>query len=288
MQIAVIGDVGGHLAALYDELVRLGMDPASYELPADLTVVQVGDLIHKGPDSDGVVAMVDELMRVNGSRWVQLLGNHESLYVTAPTFGWNETLSDETISTLQRWWADGSMTLAASFDTQGVEVRRAGGEREVLGEGGLLVTHAGLTLGCWKMLGSSSEVHEVAALINAERYTMSSCVWNTGRMLEGWINPRAGVVWAEAGVELVQGWLDSGDSPGFHQVHGHSTMYWWSNGRWVPAGLGRSLGDRVKLDPKKRHSRVELHGQVVWGVDPAHSRDVAPSWEALTLSSAAK
>jgi hypothetical protein len=288
MQIAVIGDVGGHREALHAELVRLGMNPGTFELPDDLTVVQVGDLIHKGPDSDGVVAMVDELMKVNGSRWVQLLGNHESLHVTPPTFGWNETLSDETILTLQRWWADGSMQLAASFDVEGAEVRRAGGVREVIGAGGVLVTHAGLTHGCWKMLGITSDVHAVAERINNERYNTSSCVWNTGRMLEGWVNSRAGVVWAEAGVELVQGWLDSEESPGFHQVHGHSTMYWWHNNRWVPADLGRSLGDRVKLDPLKRHSRAELHGQVVWGVDPAHSRDVAPSWEALTLSSAAR
>ena len=42
-RVAVIGDVGGHLAELRRELVRLGADQETGELPADLTIVQVGD-----------------------------------------------------------------------------------------------------------------------------------------------------------------------------------------------------------------------------------------------------
>ena len=55
-RVAVIGDVGGHLAELRRELVRLGADEETGELPDDLTIVQVGDLVHRGPDSAGVVS----------------------------------------------------------------------------------------------------------------------------------------------------------------------------------------------------------------------------------------
>ena len=53
-RVAVIGDVAGHLDELQTELVRLGADGATLELPAGLQVIQVGDLIHRGPDSAGV------------------------------------------------------------------------------------------------------------------------------------------------------------------------------------------------------------------------------------------
>ena len=44
--MAVLGDVGGHLAALRAELTRLGVpDGGDGPIPADLTVVQVGDLV---------------------------------------------------------------------------------------------------------------------------------------------------------------------------------------------------------------------------------------------------
>jgi hypothetical protein len=46
----VIGDIGGHLSELRTELVRLGAGPDGW-LPDDLIVVQVGDLIHRGPDT---------------------------------------------------------------------------------------------------------------------------------------------------------------------------------------------------------------------------------------------
>ena len=68
----MIGDVGGHLAELRRELVRLGADPETGELPADLTIVQVGDLVHRGPGLAGVVGLVDRHLRADpdsGSSW---------------------------------------------------------------------------------------------------------------------------------------------------------------------------------------------------------------------------
>jgi hypothetical protein len=67
VRVAVIGDIGGHLNELRTELVRLGAGQDG-RLPDDLIVVQVGDLIHRGPDSDGVVALVDRYLRTQPSQ----------------------------------------------------------------------------------------------------------------------------------------------------------------------------------------------------------------------------
>lgn len=48
-------------------------------------ICQVGDLIHKGPDSSAVVALVDQIIDSNPGRWVQLLGNHEAQYLSGGT-----------------------------------------------------------------------------------------------------------------------------------------------------------------------------------------------------------
>ncbi len=62
-RVAIIGDIGGHSEELFSALVRLGADPHTLDLPPDLIVVQVGDLIHRGPDSVGVLAIVWEIMQ---------------------------------------------------------------------------------------------------------------------------------------------------------------------------------------------------------------------------------
>ena len=57
----IIGDVHGELAALERLLARLGADPARGHVERPL--VFVGDLIDRGPDSPGVVALVRSLVR---------------------------------------------------------------------------------------------------------------------------------------------------------------------------------------------------------------------------------
>jgi hypothetical protein len=252
------------------------MNPATLQLPAHLTVVQVGDLIHRGPASDAVVAFVDSIMKENPGRWVQLAGNHESLYLAEPSFHCDETVSDATIDTLWRWWETGTMMLAAAFEVASDATEPAQ----------VLITHAGLTHGCWNLIGAPSDAHDAAAAINSYTADQTSPVWNQGRMLTGYVDYCAGVIWAEAGTELVSSWMDSGCNPGFDQIHGHSTAYWWSNRRWQPDNLGQALMGHTTLYRKRRHIQIDVYGQTIWGIDPAHGRYSAPQWRALTLSSA--
>lgn len=80
--VAVIGDVAGHADELATALVSLGADPLTLGLPAGLTVVQVGDLVHRGPDSSGVLDIVERVLQAQPEQWVQLVGNHEGTYVS--------------------------------------------------------------------------------------------------------------------------------------------------------------------------------------------------------------
>src|SRR6266704_3187599 len=131
-QIAVLGDLSGHLAPFAQALRELGVDVAAAQVPDDLVVVQVGDLVHKGPDSDAIVALVDRLLAANPGCYVQLLGNHEDQYLGGHQFfDQAPPLAPTTIATLRRWQAVGALKAAAA-------IRTAGGAS-------YLVTHAGLT-----------------------------------------------------------------------------------------------------------------------------------------------
>ena len=70
----IVGDIHGELEALTELLLHLGYD-ARGRHPDGRTLVFVGDFVDRGPDSPGVVSLVQLL--VNTGRAVAILGNHE-------------------------------------------------------------------------------------------------------------------------------------------------------------------------------------------------------------------
>jgi hypothetical protein len=70
----VVGDVHGELDALRALLGHLGYD-ASGRHPDGRTLVFAGDLCDRGPDSPGVIELVQAM--VEGGRALAVLGNHE-------------------------------------------------------------------------------------------------------------------------------------------------------------------------------------------------------------------
>ena len=260
--MAVVGDVGGHLDDLVTELARLGADPGTGRLPDDLTVVQVGDLVHRGPESDRVVALVDGYLRDQPGHWVQLVGNHEAQYLGEPLFEWPEQLGAESQTTLRRWWDEGLMRVAAPVVTADED---------------LLVTHAGLTTGFWRdVLGAPADVGEAAHLLDALAGREDAALFRPGHMLTGGRRTRAaGPIWAAASTELVPGWVDR--RMPFSQVHGHSSVYDWQQERFrVPAGLVRV----TSLDPGAKHETTTLDGGRIIGVDPGHGSRARRPWRA--------
>ncbi|AEB45490.1 metallophosphoesterase [Micromonospora maris] len=129
-KVMIIGDVGGCADQLSQAVASAQADP-------DAVMIQVGDLIDRGPDSPGVLTFVRQRLK-DPRRWIQLVGNHESQYLGAEMF-WPQRLPDEDAALLKSWWLRDRLRVAAA-------VRTVDGEE-------LLVTHAGLTVDAWRRLG---------------------------------------------------------------------------------------------------------------------------------------
>lgn len=273
-RVAVFGDIGGHRRQLEAALVSLGADPATFALPADLQVIQVGDLIHRGPDSAGVVALVDARLREQPTQWHQLAGNHEGQYVEKPRFGWPEVLPDQTQDQLRDWWTTGAMRVAAAVIT--------GTGRQ------LLATHAGLTAGQHRKLGRPVTAERAATALNALRTGDPKRLWRSGTMLDGGQpDYSAGPMWAEAGGEVAGSWLAAesrGQMMPFDQVHGHSSVIWWQGNQ--PTLPFPALRGRVRLDEEARQVTVSVAGGKLLGVDPGFGHDAHDRWAPLVLSDA--
>ena len=263
---AVIGDVAGHLAELQAELVRLGADEVTLELPPGLVVVQVGDLIHRGPDSAGVVSLVDRYLTDQPDQWVQLVGNHEAQYLRRPAFDWAEKLEAQTAATLQRWWADGQLLAATAFT--------AAGER-------FLVTHAGVTRGFWQdVLDRLVDPTTVAAALNSLIGSHEDVLFSAGQMLGARRPDRlAGPVWASAGTELLPSW--QGHPLPFSQLHGHATAYDWQQQQFRTS---KEIALATTLDEQAKHATVTFERGRIIGIDPGHSREARRPWRAWEIS----
>ncbi|MFT4083002.1 MAG: metallophosphoesterase [Nocardioides sp.] len=262
--VAVIGDVGGHLDQLRAELVRLGVgEDGSGALPAGLVVVQVGDLVHRGPDSDGVVELVELHLGRQPDRWIQLVGNHEAWYLRRPSFSWDQPIGRAAAARLREWWTQGRLRAAVAL--------RAGGEE-------LLVSHAGLTEGFWRHeLGAPATAEAAAERLNRMFGHDDDVLFRGGQLLGGGDpDPRAGPLWASAGTELLPGWLDL--RMPFGQVHGHSTLR-DAEGRIADA----RLAELSSVDLVARHETTLLEGGRIVGVDPGHGAHAAPSWRSWRL-----
>ncbi|MFD4639061.1 metallophosphoesterase [Lentzea sp. NPDC058436] len=254
-RIAVIGDVGGHADQLREALRDLGIEDGR---AADVVVIQVGDLVDRGPDSLGVLNVVAPLL---GERWVQLVGNHEAQYLPGSEVFWPDPLPPQGVETLRAWWADGRMRVAAALT--------AGGEE-------FLLTHAGLTLAAWQQLGEPASAAEAAGLLN-ERPEL---IWRMGAHGR---DPETGPLWAESGAALHEPWMRYQGVVPFGQIHGHSTVVHFGDRRWTCDGRIRQ---RATVDWEQRHVRVRVGGRTFVGVDPGHGRAGAEAWRPLVFDEA--
>lgn len=268
MRIAVIGDVGGHATPLRDELARLGARPDG-SLPEDLIVVQVGDLIHRGPDSAAVVDLVDRYLRMQPAQWIQLIGNHEVNYLQQPVFAWPETLSRKHTRILNQWWRSGAAVVAAAVETTTYE--------------SFLITHAGITAEFWaSILGGPPTAAEAARRINDLAKSDAETVFRAGVMLGGTTASDVGPLWADTTTELVPGWADR-HMP-FSQIHGHSSISTW---REDDAGVAQpGIEALVTIDVDAKHESVHLAGGRLIGIDPDHRDTPTIPWRALELAGA--
>jgi hypothetical protein len=271
-RVAVIGDVGGQRPALVDQLVALGADPDTVALPPDLTVVQVGDLMHRGPDSPGVIELVDRVMTEQPGQWVQLVGNHEALYLGLPQFHWPERLPGPAQEVINRWWGTARLRIAAAIEIDGHDAQ-------------WLVTHAGLTQGFWRhFLGMPATGIDAARTLNRLVGGLhEKWLFRPGVMVTGTIDLSAGPMWASAPDELIPSWREAALQMPFQQVHGHSSLIDWATGRHL--GVPDRVGPFAQ-DDRLRHTTSLIGVRRIVGVDPGHGRRPAPTWGPLVLDGA--
>jgi hypothetical protein len=264
-KVVVIGDVGGHPDQLRAALTAVGSRPGDGQLPPEVIVIQVGDLVDRGPDSAGVLAIVAGYLDRQPTQWVQLAGNHESQHLLGGVRFWPEPISEDSADTLRLWWDTGRMNVAAA-------VRTADG-REAL------ISHAGLTPANWRALGEPFTAAGAAAHLNRRPEPM---IWQGSGLDDG----EPGPLWADAGWELYEPWMRyyaGGGFVPFDQIHGHSSVVSYRDRSWHSPGRVR---ERASVDWDRRHTRVRIGGRAFIGIDPRHGRSGAPRWEPLVLDDA--
>ena len=280
----LIGDVAGHLDALRWALGAYGVDLGTATIPDGLVVVQAGDLVHRGPDSAGVVALVDRFLRgPHAERWIQLIGNHEQPYLFDQPCVIPRELDDYSVSTLRAWWADGLAHAATVITPDWTQVSLPRRMRSVRPEGDILVTHAGLTHGAWEELGGPTSAAAAAAAINADARGTGTVTLREGRMTTGTTDLAAGPLWAQAGAELLSSWDQTTDAPHLNQIHGHTTVRGWSQERWYPGAADIINRGDLLADQDTKRELARIGDRLIWGIDPGHHHAPAPAWQPLVI-----
>ena len=250
-RLALIGDVQGYADRLAEALMMLGVDLEHGAVPNGLAIIQVGDLVHKGPDSEGCVALVDRFLVSSPGRWIQLVGNHEAQYLGGTPVA--EDLPATVQSDLGRWADEGQIRIAVAIESAEL--------------GPVLVTHSGMTMSKWRAIGQPETAVEAAELLNDEFEHDPSVALAAGKELDFGEEP--GVVWADACVELLASWADTEALP-FSQIHGHSSPYEWAIDDWSP-NVPKQLLVSAVVDRAARHTRfVWPDGNGIVGIDPGY------------------
>lgn len=270
-RIAVYGDVHGHRIPFLESLAQLGVS-RDFRMPDDLVVIQVGDLVHRGPDSLQLLEAVGQLLENNPFRYIQLIGNHEAQYLYKRMFENAHELEPAGQRLLHDLFNDGLIHAAVGITSdQGEEI---------------LATHAGVSPDVYRnILGSPKGIDEVAARIEAGISHSTPWLWSPGAMLTGRRDPYAGPLWAEAMSEVYVPWFYTGANPPFSQIHGHSSPVLWSFDGTPPSLRDFNPLVEVHVDIAKRHSIARVQDRKFVGIDPCHGRyRASPSWAPLQLN----
>lgn len=264
MKTAIFGDVGGQYLAFSRSLIKLGCDPETGDMPEDLRIIQLGDLVHKGPGTDAVVSMVDRFIQNPCSQWTQLWGNHESMHVLSRTRFAPCNCSEETKHTLKTWEQYGTAQIATI----------ATGHHPTLHNSfPTLVTHAGLTSGALSRalmripLTPEPDLGDILDILNSGE----AFVREPGQILTGsrFPNLYAGPYWAIDTAEVIPSWRNL--MMPFNQVHGHTSAFTFSlRNKWFFA-TPLEMRKGIKVDiPNERTVYTQESGATIVGIDPTY------------------
>lgn len=270
MKNYVFGDTGGHAAQLFNALKGIGVDIDKGVIPEGVRIIHLGDLIHKGPDSSEILAVVDRLVRRNPTRWVQLLGNHEFQHIEGSPVFWKCDCTLKEVDIICTWFEMG--LAAASFAVPTVasmKLEVSAKPKITIPDMGVLFTHAGLTWEWWNSLGQPVNPVEASMHLNSLPVDLITV---PGQML-GVHNSRPGPVWAAGNSEVFNSWDVKPETMPFMQMHGHTSSYMWGKGAWRRKDAGfKRFREATKLNPETRAVVTQLSGSLLVGVDPGYSK----------------
>ena len=280
MKTYVFGDTGGHLPPLLSSLQKIGVDFTSFTIPENVTIVHLGDLIHKGIYSDELVTIVNKLIENNPGKWIQLFGNHEFQHIKGAPYFWSCNCSAQTISILNNWYDN--KTARASYFIAPREnfslpepffniPKSLKFNSDLLSNKGILFSHAGLTFDFWESIVSPDSARTASKRINS--LTVHE-VSRPGVMLTGHkVGSRAGPVWALSTVEVFASWEKSKiEHIPFIQVHGHSPAYNWAYKSWH-AGTPMVFRNQTRLDVENRIIYTYNKNSLQICLDPGFGKD---------------
>ncbi|MDK8873471.1 metallophosphoesterase [Paracoccus sp. SSJ] len=196
MRTYAIGDIHGHLELLRAAHDLIARDDAAHG--GGGTLVHVGDLQDRGPDSRGVV---DYLMRgqAEGRQWIVLKGNHDRFL---PRFARQPGWIDPGLASGRHWLDHPSLGAAETLGSYGVEIRdHDGTHAETL----RAVPQAHLrwldALPLWHLIPQALFVHAgIRPGVDLARQTEHDLVW------------------------IRKGFLDHAGDHGMLVVHGHTPV----------------------------------------------------------------
>lgn len=259
MRALLFGDVGGHYLPFAAALQKHGIDMGSMQIPADIVVVQVGDLVHRGPHGDKAVAMADAFMAKFPDQWLQVLGNHEMMHMPGAVSFFACRCSDGTVATIREWVKTRKAVVACAFQ---------GAPQGLLTQPETLVSHAGVSSYWWNSSGRGTAA-ETAAYLNSFLPGQLDKLDRYGVMMTGQRTSKAGPWWAAASDEVYPSWHNV--RMPFNQVHGHTSPFMWDHDAWFPS-TPRLYRDSLERFPLQRASALrgkDGTGSFV-GIDPAY------------------
>lgn len=278
---AIFGDLSGHLAPFILALDSLGVRFDPLYIPEDLTIIQVGDLIHKGEDSNEIIALVDDVFKSPyRSQWIQLAGNHELNHLPFGQKFWRCDCHPEAISLIQDWWERREMVMAAGL--------RGGRNKYLVPNMETLITHAGLTFPFFSRHLKAANVQEAVTSLWNEQKMNTSWLATAGIMMSGAPSPFAGPFWALSVGEVYETWIGNyagienriaridrlgmplyTENMPFNQIHGHSYPFNWERSEWY-ATVPKFFRKEMNAYQKSRVSRFrpDLASGAFLGIDP--------------------
>lgn len=271
MKYVVFGDTGGHGKQLFGALKQLGVDLKNCIIPEDLTVIHLGDLIHKGPSSKVLLEVVDRLIINNPGRWKQILGNHEFNHIPgAPAF-WRCDCDLQDIALLRKWYSEGLARPTFGLDNivpPKLEVSEK--PKMVAANNSWFFSHGGLTFYWWEAMGEPTSAVETSKLLNElsiQEITLP------GAML-GMPQFKAGPVWAIGNDEVWHSWKGNAEVPPFSQMHGHTTSYRWDQAAWWDKSKQfMPFRNASKVNPETRAVITNLgDNNLMVGIDPGYNK----------------